>query len=335
MSIKVGINGLGRIGRCIIRAICEYDVAGIDIVAANTSQTTDYYARLLQYDSVHGKFTGDVKIQNGDIAIGRHLIKMSHQKDPQTIPWGKLGVDIVFECTGKFKSHKEASKHIAAGAKKVLISAPSDDADATIVYGVNNNALLSDHDIISVGSCTTNAIAPLAKVLNDEIGIKEGYLTTIHSFTNDQRILDNSHKDPRRARASSLSMIPTSTGAAKAIGVVLPELSGRLSGSAIRVPVPNVSLIDFTFNASKKCSVDEVNAIIEKVVHGKMKGVIDFARDELVSIDFNHTPHSTVFDPYETKVINNMIRILSWYDNEWGYSNRMVDVAKLIGKFLK
>lgn len=335
MSIKVGINGLGRIGRCIVRAICEYDVEGIEIVAANTSQAAEYYAHLLKYDSVHGRFPGDVEIKNGDIAIGKHLIKMSHQRDPENIPWGELGVDIVFECTGKFKSHKDSSKHIAAGAKKVLISAPSDNADATIVYGVNNEALLSEHDIVSVGSCTTNAIAPLAKVLNDEVGIKEGYLTTIHSYTNDQRILDNSHKDPRRARASSLSMIPTSTGAAKAIGVVLPELSGRLSGSAIRVPVPNVSLIDFTFNTDKKCTVEEVNAIIEKASRGKMHGVIDFARDELVSIDFNHTPYSTVFDPYETKTVSNMVRVLSWYDNEWGYSNRMVDVARLIGRFLK
>lgn len=335
MSIKIGINGLGRIGRCIIRAICEYNVSGIEIVAANSGQSAEAYLNLLKYDSVHGRFACDVSIKNGDIHIGKHVIKMINQRDPEEAPWGKLGVDIVFECTGKFTKHKDAMKHIKAGAKKVLISAPSDDADVTIVYGVNNQALTSNHNIISVGSCTTNAIAPLAKILNDDIGIAEGYLTTIHAYTNDQNILDNSHKDPRRARASNLSMIPTSTGAAKAIGQVLPELSGRLSGSAIRVPVPNVSLIDFTFNAEKKVDANYVNALIEKAAKGSMKGVIDIAYDKLVSIDFNHTPYSTIFDPHETKIINNMVRVLSWYDNEWGYSNRMVDVAKLIGKFLK
>ena len=335
MSIKIGINGLGRIGRCIIRAICEYHVSGIEIVAANSGGSAESYVNLLKYDSVHGRFNKDVVVKNGDIHIDNHTIKMLNQRDPAEIPWGKLDVDIVFECTGKFTNHTEASKHIKAGAKKVLISAPSDDADITIVYGVNNEFLKRDHSIVSVGSCTTNAIAPLAKILNDDIGIKEGYLTTIHSYTNDQRILDNSHKDPRRARASGLSMIPTSTGAAKAIGKVLPELSGKLSGSAIRVPIPNVSLIDFTFNAAKTVDAEYVNAIITKAAKGKMEGVIDIAYDKLVSIDFNHTPYSTIFDPHETKVINNMIRILSWYDNEWGYSNRMIDVAKMMGKFLR
>ena len=334
MSLRVGINGLGRIGRCIIRAIYEYNITGIEIVAANTTQDTEYYAHLLKYDSVHGKFGHKIKVKDGDLCVGNDVIKMCHQRDPEMIPWGKLGVDIVFECTGKFKSHKDASKHIKAGAKKVLISAPSDDSDATIVYGVNEGVLTKDHNIVSVGSCTTNAIAPLVKILNDNLGIQEGYLTTIHSYTNDQRILDNSHKDFRRARASSLSMIPTSTGAAKAIGKVLPELSGRLSGSAIRVPVPNVSLIDFTFNTKKKTDKESVNDLILKASQGIMKGVVDVAKDELVSIDFNHTPYSTTLDPYETTVVNNMVRILSWYDNEWGYSNRMIDVAKKIGGFL-
>lgn len=335
MTIKVAINGLGRIGRCIIRAICEYNIPDIEIVAANSSKDAEYYINLLKYDSVHGKFLKDINVKDGDIHIGKHIIKMFHEKDPALIPWRKAGVDIVFECTGKFKSNKEASKHIIAGAKRVLISAPSSDSDVTIVYGVNNEALSKSHKVISVGSCTTNAIAPLVKVLNDEIGIREGYLTTIHSYTNDQNILDNSHKDPRRARAACMSMIPTSTGAAKAIVQVLPELSGRLSGSAIRVPVPNVSLIDFTFNTERKTTVEEVNSIIEKSSKGKMKGIIDVAKDELVSIDFNHTPYSTTLDPFETKVINNMVRILSWYDNEWGYSNRMIDVARLIGEKLK
>jgi glyceraldehyde 3-phosphate dehydrogenase len=335
MTIKIGINGLGRIGRCVIRALCEYNVSDIEIVAANSSQSAESYVNLLKYDSLHGRFPGDINAKDGEIYIGKHIIKMINERDPVNIPWGKLGVDVVIECTGKFTAHKDASKHIQAGAKKVLISAPSDDADVTIVYGVNNNQLNSNHNIVSVGSCTTNAIAPLAKILNDEIGIKEGYLTTVHAYTNDQNVLDNSHKDPRRARAASLSMIPTSTGAAKAIGKVLPELSGKLSGSAIRVPVPNVSLIDFTFNAEKKVDAEQVNAIVEKAAKGKMLGVIEFAKDKLVSIDFNHTPYSTIFDPYETKVINNMVRILSWYDNEWGYANRMVDVTKLMKKFLK
>ena len=332
MSINIGINGLGRIGRCLIRAIVERDEKDLNLVAINGSGKLDDYITLLKYDSVHGKFNHDIKTDNDTLIIGRQKIKFLSHRDPALIPWGKHNVDIVLECTGAFKDKKDALKHIEAGAKKVLISAPSNDADVTIVYGVNNEALKKDHKVISIGSCTTNALAPIVKILNDAFTIESGYMTTIHSYTNDQTILDNRHSDIRRARACALSMIPTSTGAAKAIGEVLPELKGKLAGSAIRVPTPNVSMIDLTILVKKSTSEKEINDIISEAASKKMKGVLSVAEEKLVSIDFNHNPHSTIFDPYETHVNGKLVRVVSWYDNEWGFSNRMLDVAAFISK---
>ncbi len=333
MTLKVAINGLGRIGRCIIRAICESDLP-LEIVAINGSQSAVDYLRLIKYDSVHGRFNGNIAVDGDQLLIGKHKITIINHRNIEDISWQKFNIDIVFECTGKFTKRKDAEKHLSSGAKRVIISAPSSDADRMIVYGANNDQLLASDKVISIGSCTTNAIVPLAKILHDRFEIQEGYLTTVHAYTSDQNILDNSHKDPRRARAAALSMVPTATGAAQAIGQVLPELNGKLSGSAIRVPVPNVSLIDFTFNAAKIVSVEDVNQLVHEAADSNMKGVIGFAEDKLVSIDFNHTTYSTVFDPYETKVINKMVRILSWYDNEWGYSHRMLDVAMLMKQYL-
>lgn len=330
MSINVGINGLGRIGRCLIRAIIERNDKNINLVAINGTGTIEQYATLIKYDSIHGKFPNDVTIDNNKLIVAGRKIEFLSYRDPETIPWNKNNVDIVLECTGVFKSKKEASKHIKAGAKKIIISAPSNDPDATIVYGVNNDILKPEHNIISVGSCTTNALAPIVKLINDYFVIESGYMTTIHAYTNDQNILDNKHSDIRRARACGLSMIPTSTGAAKAIGIVLPELKGKLSGSAIRVPTPNVSMIDLSVITKKQTSEEEVNELISKSAKEKMKGIIEVASEKLVSIDFNHNIHSTIFDPYETHVNKKLLRVVSWYDNEWGFSNRMLDVASLI-----
>ncbi len=328
--IRIGINGLGRIGRCIIRAAAELNKSGIEIIAANGTSKAQDCLFLIKYDSVHGTYHGEIKAENDYIYIGKHKIKMLSQLNPGLIPWGDLGVEVVLECTGQFTNKADASKHLNGGAKKVIVSAPCREADATIVYGVNNQALTNDCKVISIGSCTTNALAPIAKVLNDNIGIECGYVTTIHSYTNDQNLLDNRHKDIRRARACALSMIPTSTGVAKTIGLVLPELAGKLSGSAIRVPTPNVSMIDFTFNASRNTSKDEVNQFIINAANNKLKDVLSVAETTLVSIDFNHNPHSSIFDQYETQVVcNKMVRVVSWYDNEWGFTARMLDVAKL------
>lgn len=332
--VKIAINGLGRIGRCIIRAAAELGYNDIEIVAANGSTNAEDYINLIKYDSVHGIFPGEVKLEDGCIVIGKHKIKMLAQRDPAQINWAELGVDLVMECTGKFTKRDDAAKHLQAGAKYVIISAPCKDADATIVYGVNNQLLNQDCRVISIGSCTTNALAPIAKILNDAIGIESGYMTTIHAYTNDQNLLDNRHKDPRRARACGLSMVPTSTGAATAIGQVIPELAGKLAGSAIRVPTPNVSLVDLTFVAKNSTNKEAVNKLIQEAASMQFKNIVDVAMVPLVSIDFNHNPHSSIFDPFETQVIGDkMVRIASWYDNEWAFSVRMLDVAKLFERF--
>jgi glyceraldehyde 3-phosphate dehydrogenase len=336
MVLRVAINGLGRIGRCAVRAICERSSDEIKLVAVNGTMPADGYVTLLKYDSVHGKFPEEVSAVGNKLFIGTNEVKVFNERAPENLPWAAEKIDLVLECTGKFKSKELASKHIEAGAKKVVISAPSKDADATIVFGVNDHELNDDHKIISIGSCTTNALAPLAKIFNESLGIEHGYVTTIHAYTNDQKILDNRHTDPRRARACHLSMIPTATGAATALGLVLPELKGKISGSAIRVPVPNVSFIDFVFSSDKETSKEEVNEIIQRVSESSMKNIIDVAERELVSIDFNHTTHSTIFDPFETSVVNKkLVRIASWYDNEWGFTNRMIDVSMLIKNLSK
>jgi glyceraldehyde 3-phosphate dehydrogenase len=328
--VRIAINGLGRIGRCIIRAAIELNKSDIQIVAANGTAKAEDYISLIKYDSVHGTYQGDITLDGDYINIGNHKIKILSEPNPELIPWDKLGVDIVLGCTGKFTNKIDALKHIKAGAKKVIVSAPCQDADATIVYGVNNHELDEKCNVISIGSCTTNALAPIVKVLNDNVGIECGYMTTIHSYTNDQNLLDNRHKDPRRARACGLSMIPTSTGAAKAIGLVMPELAGKLSGSAIRVPTPNVSLVDLTFNASRNTTKTEINQFIVEAANKEFKNIIGVAETTMVSIDFNHNSHSSIFDPYETQIVcDKMVRVVSWYDNEWGFAVRMLDVAKL------
>ena len=331
MTLRIAINGLGRIGRCCVRAICEQKSDEIKLVAVNGTMPAESYTTLLQYDSIHGKFSQNINADGDKLFIGNNEIKVFNEQEPENLPWATEKIDLVLECTGKFKSRELASKHLHAGAKKVIISAPGNEIDATIVFGVNNHALKDEHKVISIGSCTTNALAPLAKVLNDVLGIEQGYMTTVHAYTSDQKVLDNRHKDLRRARACHLSMIPTATGAAKALGLVLPELEGKISGSAIRVPVPNVSLIDFTFSSNRETSREEVNEIVQRASDSSMKNIIDVAEKELVSVDFNHSTHSTVFDPFETQVVNKkLVRIASWYDNEWGFTNRMIDVAMLI-----
>ena len=329
MTKKIAINGLGRIGRCVIRALVENGRDDIEIVAINGPAPIETHLHLLKYDSVHGAFRGELKAVNGGIDAGRGVMKLTHERDVSKLDWS--GIDVVLECSGKFTKRADAALHLAQGAKKVLISAPSPDADATIVYGVNNASLKPEHKVVSVGSCTTNCLAPVTKVLNDAIGIESGFMTTIHSYTGDQNIVDGSHKDLRRARAATMSMVPTSTGAAKAIGLVLPELEGKLGGTAIRVPTANVSLVDLTFQASKETSKDEINEAIIKASQGYLNGVLAVSNEPLVSIDFNHHPASSIFDTTGTFVTGKKFcRVSSWYDNEWGFSCRMLDVAALI-----
>ena len=326
MSVKVAINGFGRIGRCFLRqAIGRND---IEIVAINDLTDNAMLAHLLKYDSVHGTFDGDVKVVESGLQINGHTVSVSAEKNPENLPWGKLGVDVVVESTGIFRSHDAASKHLKAGAKKVLISAPSSDPDLTIVMGVNENEYESEkHHIISNASCTTNCLAPVAKVINDALGIESGLMTTIHSYTNDQRILDLPHSDYRRARAAAVNMIPTSTGAAKAVAEVLPELKGKLTGMAIRVPTPNVSVVDVSFVTSKSTSTEEVNSLLKEAAEGSLKGVMDYCAIELVSGDFNGCPASSSIDAGSTLVQGgNHVKILSWYDNEMGYSTRLADL---------
>ena len=330
MTIKVGINGLGRIGRCIVRAWAEYGREDIEIVAVNAPAPAKRHGYLLRYDSVHGPFPGTVERTEDTLTINGHTIQLLKHRDPAEIPWGEHGVDVVLECTGIFRKKEDASKHLQGGAKKVLISAPSPDPDATIVHKVNDEVLKAEDAIISVGSCTTNCLAPVAKVLHDTFGITSGFMTTIHSYTNDQVILDGTHKDMRRARAAALSMIPTSTGAASALSIVIPELEGKLDGTAIRVPTPNVSMVDLTFNTEKAVSVEAINDAVAGAAGGAMQGVLSINDEELVSIDFNHDPHSSIFDVTQTYAVGeHCARVAAWYDNEWGFSCRMMDVATL------
>ena len=335
MALKVAINGFGRIGRLTLRSIIENNRKGIDVAAINDLGPVETNAHLLQYDSVHGKFPSDVKTSADTIDAGRGPIKVFAERDPAKLPWRDLGIDIVFECTGIFTSREKASAHLTAGAKRVLVSAPADGADKTIVFKVNHDTLTKSDVIVSNGSCTTNCLAPVAKVLNDAIGIERGYMTTIHSYTGDQPTLDTMHKDLYRARAAAMSMIPTSTGAAKALGLVIPQLKGKLDGSSIRVPTPNVSVVDLVFAPKRATSVDEINKAIRDAADGPMKGVLAYTDRPLVSSDFNHDPHSSTFALNQTQIVDGgLVRILTWYDNEWGFSTRMSDVAYEMGKLL-
>jgi glyceraldehyde 3-phosphate dehydrogenase len=335
MAVKVAINGFGRIGRNVLRAIIESGRKDIEVVAINDLGPVETNAHLLRYDSVHGRFPAEVIVEGDTIKTGGQTIKVTAIRNPAELPHGALGVQVALECTGIFTSRDKAAAHLAAGAKRVVVSAPSDGADLTVVYGVNSDKLTKDHLVISNASCTTNCLAPVAKVLNDAVGIEHGFMTTIHSYTGDQPTLDTLHKDLYRARAAALSMIPTTTGAAKAVGLVLPELKGKLDGSAIRVPTPNVSVVDLKFRAKRATTTAEINDAIKKAANGPLKGVLGYTDDPNVSIDFNHDPHSSVFHMDQTKVIDgNFVRILSWYDNEWGFSNRMSDTAVAIAKLI-
>lgn len=334
MTLRIGINGLGRIGRCVLRAIYETAPKDFELVAVNGPAPVETHVHLLKYDSVHGRFGTKLSADGDNLSIDGKTVKLFRQKDPKQIPWGSMGVDLVLECSGKFNKRSEAAQHLESGAKKVLVSAPAEEADSTIVYGVNNAMLKKEHQVVSVGSCTTNALAPLAKVLNDAIGIESGFMTTIHAYTGDQNLVDNSHKDLRRARSAALSMIPTSTGAAKTIGLILPELKGKLDGVSIRVPVPNVSLVDFTFNAAKDTTKEEINDALNKAAETEaLKDILHISRRPLVSIDYTHLPYSSIVDITGTFVTGKRLaRVAAWYDNEWGFSCRMLDVAKLWSK---
>ncbi|MET0169215.1 MAG: type I glyceraldehyde-3-phosphate dehydrogenase [Aliihoeflea sp.] len=335
MTVRVAINGFGRIGRNVLRAIYESGRTDIEVVAINDLGPVETNAHLMRYDSVHGRFPGEVKVVGDTIDAGRGPIKVHAFRNPSELPWKSEGVDIALECTGIFTSKEKASAHLEAGAKRVIVSAPADGADLTVVYGVNHDKLTKDHMVISNASCTTNCLAPVAQVLNEAVGIDHGFMTTIHSYTGDQPTLDTMHKDLYRARAAALSMIPTSTGAAKAVGLVLPELNGKLDGSSIRVPTPNVSVVDFKFVAKRSTTVQEINDAIKTAANGRLKGVLGFTADPNVSIDFNHDPHSSIFALDQTKVMEGtFVRILTWYDNEWGFSNRMSDTAVAFGKLI-
>ena len=333
MTTKVAINGFGRIGRNVLRAIVESGRTDIEVIAINDLGPVETNAHLLQFDSVHGRFPAEVKTTDDTIDVGRGPMKVTALRDPAELPWSD--VDVVLECTGIFTSKEKCQAHLENGASRVLISAPGTNADKTIVYGVNHDTLTSDDIIVSNASCTTNCLSPVAKVLNDAIGITRGFMTTIHSYTGDQPTLDTMHKDLYRARAAALNMIPTSTGAAKAVGLVLPDLAGKLDGVAIRVPTPNVSVVDLTFEATRDTSVQEINDAIKAAADGPLKGILGYTDRQLVSMDFNHDPHSSIFHIDQTKVMEGtMCRILSWYDNEWGFSNRMADTAVAMGKLI-
>ena len=335
MSVKVAINGFGRIGRNILRSIIENKNHNIKVVGINDLGPIETNAHLLKYDSVHGILNKDVIINGSDLNVGTGPIKVTSERNPENLPWKELDVDVVLECTGIFTSKEKAQQHITAGAKKVLISAPASGVDLTVVYGVNHKKISSEHQILSNASCTTNCLAPLAYVLNKSIGIENGFMTTIHSYTGDQPTLDTMHSDLYRARAAAANMIPTSTGAAKAVGLVLPELDGKLDGVAIRVPTQNVSVVDFKFNSKKETSIEEINEAIKIASENELKNILSFNDKKLVSSDFNHNPSSSIFHSDQTKVMNKkFVRILSWYDNEWGFSNRMCDTALEIGKFI-
>ena len=333
MAVKVAINGFGRIGRNVLRAIVESGRTDIEVVAINDLGPVETNAHLLRYDSVHGRFPGEVTVDGDTINLGTGPIRVTAERDPKALPWGD--VDIALECTGIFTARDKAALHLENGSKRVLVSAPASGADQTIVYGVNDKVLSSADKVVSNASCTTNCLAPVAYVLNNAVGIKRGFMTTIHSYTGDQPTLDTMHKDLYRARAAALSMIPTSTGAAKAVGLVLPELNGKLDGVAIRVPTPNVSVVDLTFEADRDTTPDEINDAIRAAAGGELKGILGVVEAPLVSSDFNHDPHSSLFATDQTKVMDgNFVRILTWYDNEWGFSNRMADTAVAMAKFL-
>ncbi|WP_400769824.1 type I glyceraldehyde-3-phosphate dehydrogenase [Methylosinus sporium] len=335
MAVRVAINGFGRIGRNILRYIVESGRTDLEVVTINDLGSVETNAHLLRYDSVHGRFPREVKVEGDSIDVGQGPIKATAIKNPAELPYEALGVDIALECTGLFTARDKAKALLDAGARRVLVSAPSEGADITVVYGVNQDKITKDDLVISNASCTTNCLAPVAKVLNDAIGIERGFMTTIHSYTGDQPTLDTYHKDLYRARAAALSMIPTSTGAAKAVGLVLPELKGKLDGAAIRVPTPNVSAVDLKFVPKRKTSVEEINAAIIAAADGPLKGVLGYTSDKNVSVDFNHDPRSSVFHLDQTKVIEGeLVRVLSWYDNEWGFSGRMTDVAATIAKLI-
>src|SRR3984893_15148994 len=335
MSVRVAINGFGRIGRNILRAAVEAGRKDIEIVAMNDLAPVETNAHLLRYDSVHGRFPGEVTVKGDTINCGNGAIKVTAHKDPTQLPWKEFGIDVALECTGIFTAKDKASAHLQAGAKRVLISAPADGADITVVYGVNHDKLTKAHMVVSNASCTTNCLAPVVKVLTDAVGIDKGFMTTIHAYTNDQPTLDQVHKDLYRARAAAINMIPTSTGAAKAVGSVLPELAGKLDGHAIRVPTPNVSVIDFKFIAKRATSKDEINAAVRRAAEQQLKGILGYTEVPNVSSDFNHDAHSSVFAIDQTKVMDGtLVRVMSWYDNEWGFSNRMVDTAVAMGKLI-
>ena len=333
MSVRVSINGFGRIGRNILRAIIESGRDDIKVVGINDLGPVDTNAHLLRYDTVHGRFPADVKVSGDNIDVGKGPIKVTSIRDPKDLPWKQLDVDIAMECTGIFASREKASMHLEAGAKRVLVSAPASGADLTVVYGVNHNKLTKDHLVVSNASCTTNCLAPIAMVINQGVGISQGFMTTIHSYTGDQPTLDTMHSDMYRARAAAGNMIPTSTGAAKAVGLVLPELNGKLDGVSMRVPTQNVSVVDFKFNAVKSTSVDEINNLIKKATNCELKNILGYTDEPLVSSDFNHDSRSSVFHMDQTKVMDgSFVRVLSWYDNEWGFSNRMSDTAVAMSK---
>ena len=333
MSVRVSINGFGRIGRNILRAIIESGRDDIKVVGINDLGPVETNAHLLRYDTVHGRFPADVKVSDDNIDVGNGSIKVTSIRNPKDLPWKQLDVDIAMECTGIFASREKASMHLVAGAKRVLVSAPATGADLTVVYGVNHNKLTKDHLVVSNASCTTNCLAPVAMVINQGVGISQGFMTTIHSYTGDQPTLDTMHSDMYRARAAAGNMIPTSTGAAKAVGLVLPELNGKLDGVSMRVPTQNVSVVDFKFNAVKSTSVDEINNLIKKATNSELKNILGYTDEPLVSSDFNHDSRSSVFHMDQTKVMDgSFVRVLSWYDNEWGFSNRMSDTAVAMSK---
>ena len=333
MAVRVAINGFGRIGRLVLRAAYEHKHAEIEVVGVNDLGPVETNAHLLRYDSVHGRFPGEVTTGDNWMDIGRGKIRVTAERDPAKLPWRELGVDVALECTGIFTKREAAAKHLEAGAKRVIISAPADGADMTVVMGVNQEELKPAHQVISNASCTTNCLAPVAHVLHQGVGIERGYMTTIHAYTGDQNTVDTLHSDLRRARAAAMSLIPTSTGAARAVGLVLPALKGKLDGTAIRVPTANVSLIDFKFDAARETSGDEVNALMEEAAKSnRLKGILGINRAPTVSIDFNHDSHSSTFDVTQTQVLDKrFVRVLAWYDNEWGFSNRMVEVAAYFG----
>ena len=333
MTVRVAINGFGRIGRLVLRALVESGRTDLQVVGINDLGSVEANAHLLKYDSVHGRFPAEVSVDGDFMVINGNRIKVTAERDPTKLPWKELNVDIAAECTGIFTKREKAALHLEAGAKRVLVSAPADGADLTVVYGVNHDKLRPEHKVVSNGSCTTNCLAPVADVLNKLVGIKHGFMTTVHSYTGDQNTVDTLHKDLRRARAAALSMIPASTGAAKAIGLVLPELAGKLDGTAVRVPTPNVSLIDLKIVAERATTKDEINNAMIEASKGRLKGVLNVNSEELVSVDFNHCPASSTFDLTQTRVLDGtFVRVLAWYDNEWGFSSRMSDTALVLAK---